>query len=144
LDIAESEPARSVGSGLHTPRSNQYLNWRFAEHPTARYGAVVHSDGAVILRANLRNGRSELVISDAFGADPVQAIRLALRNSRAHYDVAAFPTGSVQRAAARRAGMLGVPGVTALQLVAHPLDNIGIDVFDPESWQLALSDLELL
>jgi hypothetical protein len=40
--------------------------------------------------------------------------------------------------------MLGVPGVTALQLVANPLDNIGIDVFDPESWQLSLSDLELL
>jgi GNAT superfamily N-acetyltransferase len=144
FEIAESEPARSVGDGMHTPRSNQYLKWRFAEHPTARYGAVVHSDGAVVLRANLRKGRSELVISDAFGAEPLQALRLALRNSKAQYDVAAFPTRSVQRAAVRRAGMLGVPGVTALQLVAHPLDSIGIDVFDAKSWQLALSDLELL
>lgn len=144
FEIAENEPARPVGAGLHTPRSSQYLNWRFAEHPTARYGAVVRSDGAVVLRANLRKGRSELVMSDAFGTEPLQAIRAALRSSKAHYDVAAFPTGSVQRAAVKRAGMLGVPGVTALQLVAYPLDNIGIDVFDPGSWQLALSDLELL
>jgi len=40
--------------------------------------------------------------------------------------------------------MLAVPGVAALQLVAHPLDSLDIDVFNPESWRLALSDLELL
>ena len=40
--------------------------------------------------------------------------------------------------------MIPVPGVAALRLVARPIDDLGIDVFDPESWRLALSDVELL
>jgi GNAT superfamily N-acetyltransferase len=130
--------------GLHTPRSNAYLQWRFSRHPTARYGAVPGSSGTAILRANLRNRRSELVIADALGADPTEAVRSAVRASQASYDVAAFPAGSAARDATRRAGMLAVPVVAALRLVAFPIDALEIDVFNPRSWSLALSDLELL
>ena len=130
--------------GLRTPRSNQYLRWRFAGHPTARYGAVVRSSGTAVLRANLRNGRSELVISDTLGPNPTEAVRSAVRTSVADYDVASFPRGSPGRDAARRAGMLPVRGVAALRLVARPLDTLEIDVFNPKSWRLALSDVELL
>ncbi len=130
--------------GLRTPRSTSYLRWRFAGHPTARYGAVVRSAGTAVLRANLRKGRSELVISDALGPNPTEAIRSAVRISKADYDVAVFPPGSPGRRAARGAGMLTVPGIAALRLVARPVDVLEIDVLNTKSWRLALSDVELL
>lgn len=145
IEIADEVPGgEPVPLGLRTPRSNPYLRWRFAGHPTARYGAVVRSAGAAVLRANLRNGRSELVISDALGPNPTEAVRSAVRMSKADYDVAAFPPGSPGRRAARRAGMLAVPGIAALRLVARPVDGLEIDVLNPKSWRLALSDVELL
>ena len=144
-DIAGDLPIDGpTPTGLSTPRSSRYLRWRFAQHPTARYGAVMDTSGAAILRANLRRGRSELVISDALGVDPTKAVRSAIRSSRAGYDVAAFPKGSPGRRAARRAWMLPVPGVAALRLVARPVDSFDIDVLNPDSWRLALSDVELL
>ena len=134
----------SSRTGLCTPRSNEYLRWRFAKHPTARYGAVIHPSGTAVLRANLRNGRSELVISDTLGPDPTKAVRWAVRGSKADYDSASFPPGSPGRQASRRAGMLPVPGVAALRLVARPVEALEIDVLNPKSWRLALSDVELL
>ena len=138
---ATDEKART---GLRTPRSNEYLHWRFAGHPTARYGAVARSLGTAVVRANLRKGRPELVISDALGPDPTAAMRSAIQSSKAAYDVAAFPPGSPGRRAAQRAGMISVPGVAALRLVARPIEALDIDLFNPESWRLALSDVELL
>lgn len=139
-DLATAAPQ----GGLRTPPSERYFSWRFAAHPTARYGAVVGHLGTAIVRANLRNGRSELVISDALGSNPAEAIGTVTRTSRAAYDVASFPKGSTKRRAAYRAGMLPLPGVTALELVAKPIDDLAVDVFDPQVWQLSLSDLELL
>jgi GNAT superfamily N-acetyltransferase len=136
--------ADSTRPGLRTPRSSSYLTWRFAAHPTARYGAVVRTSGTAVVRPNLRNGRAELVISDALGASPTDAVRAAVRGSKADYDVAAFPPGSPGRHAVQRAGMLPIPGVAALRLVARPIEALDIDFFNPESWQLALSDVELL
>jgi hypothetical protein len=40
--------------------------------------------------------------------------------------------------------MFTIPGVTALRLVARPVDTLEIDVLNPKSWRLALSDVELL
>ncbi len=136
--------AESARTGLRTPRSSPYLKWRFAAHPKARYGAVVSASGTAVVRPNLRNGRAELIISDALGANPTEAVRAAVRGSKADYDVAAFPPGSPGRRAAQRAGMISVPGVAALRLVARPIDALDIDLFNPESWRLALSDVELL
>ena len=137
-------PDETLPTGLRTPRSNEYLTWRFGGHPTARYGAVVGSSGTAVVRANLRKGRSELVISDALGPNPTEAVRSTIRTSGADYDVAAFPPGSPGRQAARRSGMLPVPGVAALRLVARPIGDLDIDVLNPTTWRLALGDVELL
>ena len=143
--ITQAHPAdESIPTGLRTPRSNRYLSWRFAGHPTARYGEVISSSGSVILRANLRNRRSELVISDTLGPDPTDALRSAIRTSTADYDIASFPPGSPGRHATRRARMFPVPGVAALRLVAREVESLEIDLFSRKSWRLALSDLELL
>ena len=140
----DQNDAESTQTGLRTPRSSPYLTWRFAAHPTARFGAVIRTSGTAVVRPNLRNGRAELVISDALGASPTEAVRAAVRGSKADYDVASFPPGSPGRHAVRRAGMLPIPGVAALRLVARPIDALDIDVLNPESWRLALSDVELL
>ena len=55
-----------------------------------------------------------------------------------------FSTGSPERRAALRAGLVPVPRVRSLQLIARPLRNLPVDVFDPANWDLAMSDLELL
>ncbi len=144
-DITSGHSAdESAHTGMRTPRSSRYLRWRFAEHPTARYSAAVGSSGTAVLRANLRKGWSELVISDALGPNPTEAVRSVIRTSKADYDIASFPPGSPGRHAARRAGMFPVPGAAALQLVARSIDALEVDVFNPKSWRLALSDVELL
>jgi GNAT superfamily N-acetyltransferase len=130
--------------GLRTPRSDAYLRWRFGSHPTARYYRVDAGDTTAVVRPNVRRGRSELVIADVFGSRPATAMRAAHRRSRAAYTAAWFSPGSPERAAAIRSGLVPVPGLTALTLMARPLRDLGIDVSSITSWDLAISDLELL
>ena len=46
--------------------------------------------------------------------------------------------------AAFRSGLVPIPGIHALTLVARPLTDLGFDVTSLDNWQLSLSDLELL
>jgi hypothetical protein len=55
-----------------------------------------------------------------------------------------FSKGAPERASAIAGGMIPVPRVRALQLVALPLTDVDIDVFDLGCWDIATSDLELL
>jgi GNAT superfamily N-acetyltransferase len=130
--------------GLRTPRRGDYLTWRFERHPTARYLAVGAADATAVVRPNVRGWRRELVLSDVFGTEPGAAIGAAVRRNRAAYLAGWFSAGSPERRAAVRRGMLPVPGVKTLTLVAKPLRNLPIDVATLASWDLASSDLELL
>jgi hypothetical protein len=120
------------------------LRWRFGSHPSARYYRVDSDDATAVVRPNTRKGRRELVVADVFGVRPVSAIRAAIRRSRAGYVAAWFSPGSPERAAAVRSGLVPVPGVTALTLMAKPLRDLDVDVTSMASWDLAISDLELL
>ena len=64
------EVADRPGRGLRTPRTPEYLAWRFDGHPTAPYRRVDAADSTAVVRPNLRNGRTELVVSDVFGPVP--------------------------------------------------------------------------
>ncbi len=130
--------------GLRTPRTEAYLRWRFASHPTARYFRVDGDDSVAVVRPNLRRGKRELILSDVFGRRPAAAVRAAARRSRAHYLGAWFSPGSPERRATLRSGLLPVPGIAPLTLVARPLKDLDVDVTSMESWDLAISDLELL
>lgn len=130
--------------GLRTPRGDAYRRWRFGSHPTAWYYQVETDGSVAVLRPNIRNGRRELVLADTFGAKPGAAIRLAARRSRSAYLAAWFSVDTPERKAALRAGLLPVPGLTPLTLMARPLHDLDIDVFDMSNWDLAISDLELL
>ncbi len=134
---------RAAG-GLRTPRTAPYLAWRFMGHPTARYFRVDAGDSTAVVRPNIRNGRRELVLSDVFGDHPAKAIGAVHRANRAAYLAGWFSAGSPERRAAMRRGILPVPRVKTLTLVAKPLRTLPLDVGDLEAWDLASSDLELL
>ena len=139
LAVADRTPR-----GLRTPRTDAYLRWRFGSHPSARYFRVDSGDATAVVRPNVRRERRELVVADVFGPRPAAAIRAAVRRSRAGYVAAWFSPGSPERAAAVRSGLVPVPGVTALTLMAKPLRELEVDVTSMASWDLAISDLELL
>lgn len=138
--VVEDRPAR----GLRTPRGPDYLRWRFAGHPTARYLRVDAAGSTAVVRPNVRGGRRELVVSDVFGPRPGAVIAAAWRRSRSAYVAGWFSPGSPERRAAVRRGMLPVPWVKALTLVAKPLRSLPFDVSDLAGWDFASSDLELL
>lgn len=143
FDNNTSPLADRAPRGLRTPRSQTYLSWRFGAHPTASYGYLREARGGVVVaRANARRGRSELVVSDLLGARP-GSIRKLARSARAHYIAGWFSPGTPERTVAMKGGMIPVPRRT-LRLVALPLVEVGVDVFDLGSWDLATSDLELL
>jgi len=137
----DDRPAR----GLRTPRTPEYLAWRYNGHPTARYAQVEDRDSFALVRPTYRSGRRELSISDVFGGHPARAIRRCHLVSRATYLAAWFSKGSPERRSLVLSGLVPVPRVSILNLVAHPLRNdLPVDVMTPSSWDLALGDLELL
>jgi GNAT superfamily N-acetyltransferase len=130
--------------GLRTPRSTEYQGWRFGSHPTVRYGSISDGDGAAVVRVGVRSGRIELVLSDLLGGAGRRAVSKAGGVNRGSYLAGFFSKGSPERRAAVKGGMLPVPGLKTLQLVALPLTELDTDPFDLRSWDIATSDLELL
>ena len=139
IDVVDRQPR-----GLRTPRDAGYLDWRFDGNPQATYLCVRIDGGTAVLRANVRNGRTELVVSDVFGPELRRSLGAARRRSRAEYLVTWFPKGSPERSAAVKAGFAPVPKVQALRLIALPLAALPIDVDRLHTWDFAMSDLELL
>ena len=139
-DVADRAPL-----GLRTPRTPEYLSWRFSQHPTAQYGWLGDpSGGGLIVRASERNGRVETVIADLLGGAGPSVVRRLARSSRARYLATWFARHTPERRAVLRAGMIPVPALKTLRLVVLPLTDLDIDVLDIGSWDFALSDLELL
>jgi predicted N-acetyltransferase YhbS len=132
------------GTGLRTPRTPEYLEWRFLSHPYVPYRSFFVDGSVAVVRPNLRNGRKEVVISDLLNNPTARLVRHVARGSRARYLAGWFSQRSPERKAAVGGGMWPVPRVRSLTLVAQPLRPLPIDVFKLESWDIALSDLELL
>jgi GNAT superfamily N-acetyltransferase len=147
IDAPAGGPAVAVpdrpAHGLRTPRTPEYLHWRFSAHPTARYRTVEAEGSWAVLRENHRFGRPELVVSELLGPRAHKPLRVARRMSRAAYLIGSFRPGTPERRAALRAGLIPVPRVQAMLLVARPLVDIG-PVTDLASWDLTIGDLELL
>ena len=138
--LPEARPHR----GLRTPRTRDFLRWRFTAHPTVDYVAERVGNAAVVAHPGLRNGRTEVVVSEVIGEASSAPLRRLISSARCAYVAGWFSPGSPERRAAAGAGMVGVPGITALTLVARPLVDVARDVTNLDRWDLALSDLELL
>ena len=139
----DENQARS-SPGLRTPRSRAYLSWRFTGHPFVRYRAISSDNATVVARPNIRNGRKEVVISDIIGRADRGVVSAMARRARAAYVAGWFSPRTPERRVALLAGLIPIPGLRSLTLVARPLRELPIDVFSLANWDLALSDLELL
>lgn len=148
IEGPESIPltASSTPAGrLRTQCTPDYLRWRFTSHPTASYGWIADGpQSGLVARASSRAGRSELVVSDLLGEPRPRVISSAARLARTQYMAGWFSPGSAKRRISVRGGLLPIPGIRALQLVARPLADLDMDVLRLHSWDLATSDLELL
>lgn len=130
--------------GVRTVRTGEYIRWRFASHPTARYCQIRKGNSSAIVRPNVRSGRSEVLIADLFGPNPRGAILESIREAQSGYVAASFTRGAPERAACVRAGMVVVPFRNPLTLMARPLKDLTFDVSSLRAWDLSLGDLELL
>lgn len=143
VEVQERRGVDRAPLGLRTPRSAEYHTWRFQRHPTARYVQIDGRGGVAVARLAYRGKRRELLVSDVYGSTMHQTIRQCRRVARTSYVGAFFSTGSPERVAAYRAGLIPVPGAK-LTLMVRPLRPLAVDVTDLGLWDLSLSDLELL
>ena len=137
-------PAWRSPLGLRTPRTTAYLTWRFNQHPTADYRMIMEAGGLAIVRPNSRHHRSELLLCDMAGDIGPRVARAVVRRPGFAYVAAWFSRGTPERAASIKAGIIPLPRVVALTLFARALSPMEVNVASLSSWDLALSDLEML
>ena len=153
LALVRGHESARRSSGLRTPRTPEYLAWRYGAHPQAEYRVYLHREagrllGAAVLRANVRMGLKELVLADlwADGADPVRLKRVVQGVCAAtdcDHVMAHFAAGSVELAAIRGCFFLPVRQ-QKMRLFARALGKpLPADVFSMTGWDLSLGDLEL-
>jgi GNAT superfamily N-acetyltransferase len=142
------EPA---AAGLATPRTPQYLRWRYGAAPLLGYRAVTEERdgelaGLALFRVRPRGGLWESTVAEVLaGGDAATARRLLRQVARAapvdHLTLHA-PARSPLARAARRAGYL--PSPAGIRLVANPRTaGIRPDPTRLDAWALSLGDLEV-
>jgi ribosomal protein S18 acetylase RimI-like enzyme len=137
--------------GLATPRTPEYLRWRYGAAPLLGYRAVTEERGGelaglALFRVRPRGRLWESTVAEVLaGGDPGTARRLLRKVARAapvdHLTLHA-PAGTPLATAARRAGYL--PSPAGILLVANPR-TAGLEP-DPtrlDAWALSLGDLEV-
>lgn len=139
-------------TGYRTPRSMEYLDWRYGGHPSVTYRVVTLEEngalrGFAVLRPNVRHGLLEAVLCELFfmDADPAAGRRLIRRvrqSTRADYLIAHFSEASVERSLLRAPAFWRIPrkGIT---LAVRLLNETCTDPLTPENWDLTLGDLEI-
>ncbi len=140
---------------IRTDKTQEYVSWRYASHPTVQYHALTIGDQAAlhacaIIRTNIRRGLREVVLSELFIAreDKNAVKRLCdtlAQLTNADYLVAYFLRQSVHQQALRSCGFYQLP-IRALELVANPRSKWAgrRNFLEPDRWAMSLGDLELL
>jgi GNAT superfamily N-acetyltransferase len=143
---ADADPARIV-----TPRSVDYLRWRYGDAPFLGYHAIreVHrgkTTGIAIFRVRPRGALwettlAELIVRRGDSATARRLLGAVTRAARVDHVTCSFATDTAAGRAARRTTWRAPLGMI---LVAKPLRNIPPPA--PEvlgSWSLSLGDLEV-
>lgn len=147
------EKATGITRVLHTPRTREFLNWRYAAIPGFQYEACFAEKGdsgaVVFYRRRVRGDLLEGTILDVLhtgGAAgckvAVRLLRRLARNLDVDYLVGSASRRSLDGVLYGAAGFLPV-GRRGPWLVARPLCGAGIDLKDPGRWRWAAGDLEL-
>lgn len=152
--IAASEEGRTA-CGWRTPRTVDYLTWRYGCHPSIQYGVHALLDernpkrlvGFALLRPNVRAAWQELVLADLFLAEWADELARRLlhglhRAAAADYVIAHFAEDSRERNLLRRMGYWRVPK-RRLIFTVRPLQTVSPLLAEARHWDLSLGDLEL-
>jgi GNAT superfamily N-acetyltransferase len=143
--------AETPGRRLQTPRTPDYLRWRYGGVPGLDYRAVGlraggHLRGVAIFRLRPRGGLWEASVAEVLverGA--VDAARALLRRVRRAVPVdhlaGSFPGRTAAARAAARGGFVRVPAGPTLMV--NPLRDVEPPPTVLSSWGLALGDLEV-
>jgi GNAT superfamily N-acetyltransferase len=130
---------------ISTPRSDEYVLWRYVRAPLLDYRAVRTERGAAIFRVRPRRRLVEATVSEVFAPDPAEAARLlklVRRSSGADHLTAHFARGTIGYEALRRQRFVRLPQGTTL--VARPLrEGIEPDPLAFGNWSLAVGDFEV-
>jgi GNAT superfamily N-acetyltransferase len=138
-----------------TPRSSDYLRWRYSAVPGFEYRASWRFDGdhgaAVIFRTKRQSPIRELRFCEVLVGDSARSRRLGrqllrsiARGSDAHVATAMTVTGTAPHNVLIGAGFLPAPRMGPVMTV-RPLNAVtgGRDPLQRSSWHLSAGDLEL-
>jgi GNAT superfamily N-acetyltransferase len=141
LERTDSFPGR-----LSSPRTVDYLRWRYGSAPLLDYRAVGDADAVAIFRVRPRGALwettvSELIVPEGDVLAARRALRTVARVADTDHLTFSFPPGSTADRAVRRS-TFRVPG--GMTLVANPLaPDLEPDPTLLSSWALSLGDLEV-
>ncbi len=140
------------GPMLHTKRSQAYLDWRYAKHPTIDYRTVLleengRIEAAAIFRSNSRFGLREIVLTEMLLARADRSLARKLiaavkSHVRADYIVSYFPNGSAHRDALQGSKFRRIPG-QGMTLTSNPLSGPPGELEALDRWGLSMGDIEL-
>jgi GNAT superfamily N-acetyltransferase len=149
VDIWES---RRTQAGLRTPRTLDYLQWRYGQHPHQTYGVCPYETpaglaGFAVVRPNVRYGWQEIVVTDIFLAESSpQAGRSLLKNlagqAKGDYLVAHFAEKTLEQTLLKQNGFFRLPR-QGMTFTVRALNLPWPDIVDPGNWDLTLGDLEV-
>ena len=146
--LLDREPA---AHRLVTPRTVEYLRWRYGDAPLLGYRAVTEERGGeltglALFRVRPRGGLWESTVAEVLaGGDVATAGRLLRRvagAARVDHLTLHAPANSRLARAARRSGFL--PSPAGIHLVVNPrAAGIRPDPAHLDAWALSLGDLEV-
>lgn len=131
--------------GLHTPRTREYLRWRYAAGPM-RYHVLEDDRALVVTRLRRRGRLMEAVVCEALarpGGDAAVRGLLRALPAAAGADHALTLADSPWTAEAARAGYRRIPRAGITFVVRPVTPRSGPDPLVPSSWALTLGDLEV-
>lgn len=144
--------SQRVQGGLRTPRTWDYLQWRYGQHPYLSYGVYAFEEahelaGLAVLRPNQRYGWQEIVLTELFlsRADIALGRRLLARLAGqvgGDYLIAHFAAGTLERRLIKQAGFIKVPR-QGMTFTVRSLNELPLDITTPAGWDFSLGDLEL-
>lgn len=152
-EVVAAHEAGRTRIGLRTPRSMEYLRWRYGAIPTVGYRTFVAAEGeelrgfAVWRSAAGKRGLPVTIVTELFLREPSVREATALlrdlrRNLAAGYVLAFFPEGTIEHAALRRSGFRRVPRQRRI-VTTKPLLPTAVDPAHESSWDLTLGELEV-
>ena len=144
--------AETGGQRLATPRTLDYLRWRYAAAPFLDYRAILERNsgsepsGLAIFRIRPRgrlweSSLVELITSPGDASTARRLIRRVVRAAAVHHLTCSFPAGSTASRAAQRCAFLHAPG---FPLAVRPLAaGLAPDPRELGTWALSLGDIEV-